>query len=280
MLSFAIGLFAVVSPCAIALAVAVVGLPACAEAEPAASAGWSAARPASAVRAAVTMAVSFAAVFAIAGLAVSAGLGWLLDLVPWLAAATGLALAVAGVDTAIGGAGRSRPPIARPVALRAGRRHRLAPAAVFGAVYAAIALPCMLAIFSAIVDQGVVAAGVAAAAAVTLAFGAGCAGALTLLALAAAAVSGGSAQLRAPLGPLVRRAAGALVAGAGVWLVVYWLPALLGGRVERGGAAESAANDLSATVTEAAARYELGFALVLLGISVLGLALVLRPGPH
>ncbi|MDQ5831456.1 MAG: hypothetical protein M3550_00155, partial [Actinomycetota bacterium] len=63
-------------------------------------------------------------------------------------------------------------------------------------------------------------------------------------------------------------------------LVVYWMPALLGGRVERGGAVENAANDLSAAVTEAAARYELGFALVLLGISVLGLALVLRPGPR
>jgi cytochrome c-type biogenesis protein len=250
-LAFAVGLFAVVSPSAIGFAVALIGLPVRAGPE-----------RGSPIRTATAMGLCFALVFAIAGLAVSAGLGKMLDVIPWIAAAAGIALAATGIRAVVAGAGPNRA----------------VPATAFGTVFAIAALPSILSVFNSIVDQGVEASGVGAAVGVTVAFGAGCAAALTLLALAAAGIAAASAK-HAPLGSVVARAAGALVAAAGIWIVAYWLPALFGGRIERGGAVESAANALSATVTAAAARYELAFALVLLAMSVTALAAAARPRP-
>jgi hypothetical protein len=142
----------------------------------------------------------------------------------------------------------------------------------YGTVLAVASLPSMLMIYEALLDQGVEAAGAPAAVFLTIAFAAGCAAALAAPALAAAALAGA--------GLLARRAAGLFVAAAGIWIVVYWLPALLGGRIERGGAVEDAANRVSSAVSEFAARYELGFALLLLAISVAALAAALRPRPR
>jgi cytochrome c-type biogenesis protein len=246
-LSFAVGLFAVVCPSAIAFALALAGLPL------APSGDWT-----HGVRAAVVMGASFAAVFAIAGLADSAGLERAFDAIPWIAAAAGVVLALAGLRVA---AGEALP-------------HGW-PAAAVGAVFALAAIPSMLTVFSSLVDQSVEAAGPGAAVGVTIGFGAGCASALTLPVLASTAL----ARAAQRPGALAGRAAGALVALAGAWIVVYWLPALFGGRIERGGAVESVANDVSSSLTEVAARYELGFALVLLAISALGLAVAAHPGP-
>lgn len=245
-LAFAVGLFAVVCPSAIAFAVALVGLAAGSKAS-----GWK-----RSIRAAAVMGACFALVFALAALAESAGLERAFDVIPWVATASGLMLAVAAVRLVRGGA--------LPSAL---------PAAAFGTLFAIAALPSMLTVFSSLVDQSTDAAGWAAAVGVTLGFAAGCASALTLPILAGTALA--SAVRR---GALARRGAAVLVGLSGAWIVAYWLPALFGGRIERGGAVESAANDISSSLTEIAARYELGFALVLLAISALGLAVAARPG--
>ena len=239
-LAFAVGLFAVVCPSAVGFAIALAGLPVT--------------RP---IRTAAVMGACFAAVFASAALLVSGlDLDWLLDVAVWIAAAAGVVLAAWGIRVAFTGARRDS---------------EVSPAAC-GAVFAIAALPSMLTVFDSIVDQGVEAAGAGAAVVVTIAFGAGSAAALTLPALAAAALGEAGATR-----PVVRRAAGALGGAAGVWIVLYWLPALFGGRTERGGAVESAANDVSSAITELAARYEIVLALVLLAISVAALLAAARP---
>ena len=244
-LSFAVGLFAVVSSSAIAFAVALVGLPA----------GYEAGAWRSGLRAAVVMGACFAAVFAIAGLAESAGLEKAFDAIPWIATAAGLVLALAGIRILSRGA--------LPGAL---------PAVAFGSLFAIAAIPSMLTVFSSLVEQSTDAAGPGAAVGVTLGFAAGCASALALPVVAGTILAAATRP-----GALARRAAGALVALAGAWIVVYWLPALFGGRIERGGAVDSAANDVSNALTQVAARYELGFALVLLAISVLALVAAAWP---
>ena len=272
-LAFAAGLFAVVCPCAIALAAALIGLPVCAAADREGGPAPDAIGAAAAIRAAVAIGLSFAVVFVLAALAVSAGLGRVFDVIPWLAAAAGVALAAVGAEVVFAGAIGGRLALLGDSA----RSQRPWRAAAFGAVYAITALPCMLGVFRAFVDQGVEANGAGAAVAVTLGFGAGCASALAVLTVATGLALAGTNRLTAAAREVARRAAGALVAVAGVSLVLYWLPALLGGRIERGGAAAGATEDLSSAITEALARYELVFALVLLAISALALAAVLRP---
>jgi hypothetical protein len=236
-LAFAVGLFVVFSPSAIAFALALVGLPLT--------------RP---LRAAAAMGACFAVVFALAAVVVlTLDLEWVLDVAAWVGAVVGAGLAVAGIRTAVSG-----PP-----------RDRELSVVGYGTVFAIAALPSMLMIYEALLDQGAESAGAPAAVFLTIAFAAGCAAALALPALAAAALTGA--------GLLARRAAGLLVAAAGIWIVAYWLPALFGGRIERGGAVEDAANAVSGGVSEFAARYELGFALLLLAVSVAALAAAMRP---
>jgi hypothetical protein len=205
------------------------------------------------LRAAAAMGACFAVIFALGAVLVHAlGLEWMLDVAVWVGAAAGVVLAVVGIralagrldDSEVSGAG-------------------------YGSVAAVAALPSMLMIYDSLLDQGAAAAGPAAAVFLTVAFGAGCAAGLALPALAAAALRNA--------GPPARRAAAALVTASGAWMVLYWLPALFGGRSERGGIVEEAANGISGAVSDVAGRYEIGFALVLLAISVAALAAALRP---
>ena len=269
-LAFACGLFALVCPCAIPFAAALVGLPMC---------GAGAERPSAAaqgaIKAAVAIGVGFALVFVLAALGVSAGLGRLLAAVPWIAVAIGIALAAIGAEAMVAGRVGARLLLARVAA--APDRGVPLWAGAYGAVYALVAVPCLLNVFRAFVDQGTEANGAGAAVAVTLAFGAGCASAAAVLTLLAALGLGVEARAGDATRRVIGRAAGALVAVAGISLVLYWLPALLGGRIERGGATAGATEDLSSAVTEALARYELVFALVLVMISGLALAVALRP---
>jgi hypothetical protein len=235
-LGFAVGLFAVLSPGALAFAVALAGLPV--------------RRP---LRAAAAMGACFGVVFALAAVAVSVlDLEWLLDVAAWVAAASGAVLAAVGVRIVVGGP-----------------RDEEVPVVGFGSVAAIAALPPMLVIYESLLHQGAESAGAPAAVFLTVAFGAGCASALALPALAAAALAGASR--------VARRAAGALVLVAGIWIVVYWLPALFGGHSDRGELVEGTANGLSSALSGFAASYELGFALVLLAAAVSALAGTMRP---
>ena len=235
-LGFAVGLFAVLSPGALPFAIALAGLPVT--------------RP---LRAAAAMAACFALVFALGAVAVSVlDLDWILDVAAWVAAASGAVLAAVGVRTIVGGP-----------------RGEEVSGVGFGSAAAIAALPSILMIYEALLDQGADAAGAPAAVFLTIAFGAGCASVLGLPALAAAALAGASR--------VARRAAGALVLVAGLWIVVYWLPALFGGHSDRGELVEGAANGLSSALSGFAASYELGFALVLLAAAVAALAAAMRP---
>ena len=240
-LSFAVGLFAVVCPGAVPFALALVGLPL-----------------RTPLRAALAMGIAFAVVFAVAGVLVELlDLDWLLDVVPWVAVPAGAILFAAGIRAALTGALDDRD---------------VSPA-VYGTVFALAALPSILMIFDSLIRQGTEAAGAIAAPGLTIGFAAGCVTGLALPALAASALSSRSQRPAT----LVARARGALVAAAGIWVVVYWLPALFGGRIERGGGVENAANDAASALTELAARFELGFALLALALAAVALVAAMRP---
>ena len=106
-LAFAVGLFAVVCPCAIAFAVALVGLPCRAGSK---ASGWKQEHPGG--RGA--MGVCFALVFALAALAESAGLERAFDVIPWLATGAGPHARRAGRSPRF--AGGALPQCAAPAA--------------------------------------------------------------------------------------------------------------------------------------------------------------------
>ncbi len=184
---------------------------------------------------AVTIAAGFTATVTGIGVALAAGLGTMIHLIPWVAAVLGVVLTVAGTMIL---AGRAIPrparlrvslrlPGIRPPAAAGGAaagRWRLAG---FGAGYAFASASCTLAVLLSVVSQALTAGTLTTAIGVFAAYATGSAVMLLALATAAALAQG---ALSGAVGRLARhlpRISGALLAASGLYLAVYWVPALL-----------------------------------------------------
>ena len=221
----------------------------------------------------LVLSAGFAAVFVFAGLAVAAGVRSFLSVVPWLAAAIGVALFVLGLAMVLGrqlhlfAAGRV------DLTRRAGGSARYRRIALFGATYALASLSCTLAIFLVVVAQAVSVAGPFQMLAVFGAYAAGSATILVALCLSAAVAQDALARGLRRLAPFFGRVAGGLLALSGAYLVVYWMPTIA--QVERGGSSGlvDAIQDVSSTVQSFLADHTgdlavAGAALVVLGLGV------------
>lgn len=213
---------------------------------------------------------SFSAVFVITGLVVTAGLRSVLHALPWVAFAIGAVLIVLGLAMLAGrrvsllAATRLQPGVTE----RSGYRR----VAAFGVAYALASLSCTLAVFLVVVSQALTVSGIASTLAVFAAYAAGSASVLLALAICAALAKGALAKGVRRLAPLVNRLAGALLLASGVYLVLYWWPALGSGTPSSSSALARRSSHVSSALAGFFAAHTTAFGLVLIVVLALGAA--------
>jgi hypothetical protein len=147
--------------------------------------------------------------------------------------------------------------------------------ALFGATYALASLSCTLGIFLVVVGQALAAANVVRMFAVFGAYAAGAASVLLALSLSAALAKGALARGMQRLLPVVNRLSGALLVVSGVYLLLYWVPALGSGRAASTSWAARASEGVSTALSSFFAAHTGPFALALALLSALGAGLAL-----
>lgn len=196
------------------------------------------------LQAGVALSAGFATVFVTAGLLAAVGLRSVASALPWAAALIGAVIVVAGLGMVFGwqlpGARLNLPRILKTDGTSSGLR------AVFGygVAYAVAALSCSLAVLLAVVAQAVSTGSLAGLLAVFAAYALGSSVVLVLLSLGAAVARDALARHVRRILPFVNRLGGAALILAGIYLLLYWVPALSGGQ---GG------EIMGGTVTEASA---------------------------
>lgn len=187
-----------------------------------------------ALRTGLLISAGFAAVFVITALVVTAGLRSVVGAVPWIAVAVGMVLVGVGLVML---AGRRVAVTLRFNPLRTGGRGPMAMLA-YGAAYAVASLSCSLGVLLALIGGGLSTSNLTGLLRVFSAFAAGSATILVLLALSAGLASGGLVKALQRSSRFVSPVAGGIVVLAGLYMIVYWVPALGGGRSNRSLAAE------------------------------------------
>ncbi len=169
----------------------------------------------------------FASVFVVAGLIISAGLRSFVHVIPWVALVIAAGLVLLGLAMLLGAHVGLTPASRISVGERRADGYRRV--ALFGATYAFASLSCTLAVFLIVVSQAVAVANPARVLAVFAAYAAGSATVLVALSVSVALAKVAVARAVRWLAPLVNRLAGALLVASGVYLVLYWVPALKSG---------------------------------------------------
>lgn len=215
-LAFSAGLVATVNPCGFAMLPAYLSYFMGLEDPAAADRGAPVARG---LLVGAVVSAGFLAVFATAGVVVSAGLRSVMDYVPWLAIAIGAALVVLGVALLLGHHVR----LSLPRLERGGGSRQLSSLFVFGISYAVASLSCTLPVFLAVVAGTLTQASFLAGVATLVAYGLGMTLVLVTLTLALALAKHSLVRrLRAAMAH-VNRAAGMLLVLAGIYIVYYWV---------------------------------------------------------
>lgn len=177
-----------------------------------------------ALRTGTSIALGFAGTLTLIAAALAFGLRALIGVIPWLAAAVGVVLVLAGL-LMLAGRGIQLPKFGAAASnLARGHRMRLVG---FGAGYGLASASCTLGILLAVVAQALTAQTTAAAVGVFAAYALG--STVLLLALAVAAATAHTALARV-IGRLARhlpRIAGGLLTASGLYLLIYWAPTLL-----------------------------------------------------
>jgi cytochrome c biogenesis protein CcdA len=232
-LAFGAGLLTPISPCGLALLPAYLAAFLHHDTEQAPGPVLARLRRALAAAAAIT--AGFTATVTAIGAALAAGLGTLVDVIPWAAAVLGVVLAAAGAMMLLGRSIRlsarlrvlPRLPGIRPPAAGSGTaagRWRLAG---FGAGYAFAAASCTLAVLLSVASQALTAGALTTTIGVFAAYAAGSAVLLLGLATATAFAEGALSSVLGRLARHLPRISGALLAASGIYLITYWTPSLL-----------------------------------------------------
>jgi cytochrome c-type biogenesis protein len=199
------------------------------------------------LRAGVALSAGFATVFVTAGLLAAVGLRSVASALPWAAALIGAVIVAAGLGMVFGwqlpGTKLNLPRTLKTDGARSGLR------AVFGygVAYAVAALSCSLALLLAVVAQAVSTGSLVGLLAVFAAYALGSSVVLVLLSLGAAVARDALARHVRKLLPFVNRLGGAALVLAGIYLLLYWVPALSGGQA--GGIMSGAVIEASAALS-------------------------------
>lgn len=269
-LAFGAGLLATVNPCGFALLPSFLSFYLGADEDTAASAG-TLARARQGFAVGLVLSGAFSGVFIVTGLVVTAGLRSVLDALPWIAFAVGLALIVVGGAMVAG----RRISLLIAARLQPGVEHRTgyARVAMFGVGHALASLSCTLAVFLIVVSQALTVSGVVQTLAVFGAYAAGSASVLLALSVSAALAKRALARAVKRFAPIVNRVAGALLVVSGVYLVGYWLPALTQGTPNSTGTVATQTERISSALADFFAAHTAIFAATLAAVLVLGAAL-------
>jgi cytochrome c-type biogenesis protein len=219
-LAFGAGLLAPVNPCGFGLLPAV--LTATTATRP--GTGNPVARLAAGLRAGLALTAGFTGTFTAIGLLLTVGVRSVITLVPWLVAALGAALALAGIAMLDGWHPAVRIATHQPDTHQATSTRRLV---TFGAGYAIASASCTLAVLLAVITQAAATTWVGVLAVFT-AYATGSALLLVTFALFAATAATLLTPLMRGVARYASRLAGALLALSGGYLLYYWLPPLLG----------------------------------------------------
>ena len=265
--AFVLGMVATVNPCGFALLpVYLTSLPRSGRVAPLGAL----ARVPRAVAAGLAATVGFLAVFGIVGGLVSAGISAVMNWVPELGLAVGVALVVVGGLTAAGRHLSVRLPGATR---RLGSGRGLPSMVGFGVSYAAASLGCTLPVFLAGVAGVFTRGGVGAGLGAFVAYALGMRAVLTALAVVYALLPGRRLGRLRALGGRLERPIGVLLVAVGCYLVYYWASDLAGGQGTGGFTATADRVDAAVTSAVSSAGPLLGGVLVAL---VLGTLLVVR----
>lgn len=164
--------------------------------------------------------LGFVALFAAIGSVISAGGTAIVGAFPWAGLAIGCALAAFGLWILL--TGRS---FGLAIASRIGRpRGRgIGSAFVYGIAYGAASLSCTLAIFLVVVGRSTASDGVLSGVGQFVSFALGMGVVVISVSLSAAAFKGSVVQTLKGVAPYFQRLSGIFLAGAGVYLIVYWV---------------------------------------------------------
>lgn len=191
-----------------------------------------AARGAQGFRVGLALTAGFASVFIVAGLIISIGLQSFVHVIPWVALVIAAGLIVLGLAMLLGAhvglTAASRLNVGGDEGERRGPEG-YGRVVLFGATYAFASLSCTLAVFLIVVSQAIAVANPVRVLAVFAAYAAGSATVLVALSVSVALAKGAVARAVRWLAPVVNRLAGALLVASGVYLVLYWVPALSSG---------------------------------------------------
>lgn len=218
--AYGVGMLALVSPCGFAMLPAFLAYSATGSAH---ATTVDRPRMSRALATALGVSLGFALTFIAGGLLVSAGLRSITDAVPWFGVVVGVGLV--GIGIAIASGKRFGMTFGAHWFTKPGP----APSVTFGAAYALTQLACGMGSLLAVTATGMASSSFAGTAAVFVAFGVGSTSLLLLLAVSMALMGDALVRRVRAVAPFVTRISGAVLALAGLYLVVYWTPALGGG---------------------------------------------------
>jgi cytochrome c-type biogenesis protein len=268
--AFGAGLLATVNPCGFVMLPGFIGMQLGAEEGTADRTILS--RCAQGVGIGLVLSGAFSAVLVLAGLALAAGMRALVGAIPWLVVAVGLGLIVAGAAMLTGH--RLGLVIASRLRPANSARHGYGRVAGFGAGYAVASLSCTLAVVLSVATQATATSNPVQVLGVFAAFAAGATSTLLALSISIALAKGAIARTMRRLAPLMNTIAATMLLASGVYLLIYWLPTLLGDDDTRpGGAVGETIEDASATVANFLAAHTGAFAIGLALAGTAGVAL-------
>lgn len=167
-----------------------------------------------------TATLGFVAAFAVAGGLIAAGGQWLIGAFPYAGVALGGALIALGLWLL---ATRRSPGILSASRLKFTPQRKLSNAFLFGIAYAVGSLSCTLPIFLVVVGSSLASQGVVASLGQFVSYALGMGTILVLVTIGSALFQGSVARWLRRAIPYVHRASAIFLAGAGAYLVYYWV---------------------------------------------------------
>ncbi len=225
-LAFTAGLVATVNPCGFAMLPAYLGWFVGVEGDATPS---PAARLTRALGVSGLISLTFVGVFGLAGVLVTAGALFVIDLVPWLAIIVGIGVATAGIAMLRGW----KPVVALPQPSNGVQSRGFRSVVLFGLSYAIASLSCTLPVFLAVVAGTITSVDLASGVATFIAYGAGMSLVLVAVTLGVALARLAFVRRMRQASQYVDRAAAVLLVVAGAYIAFYWaftLAAPVGGR--------------------------------------------------
>ncbi|MEO5851097.1 MAG: cytochrome c biogenesis protein CcdA [Nocardioides sp.] len=265
-LAYGLGMLALVNPCGFMMLPAFLAFNLSNSSQPGARLG---SRLGRGVGAGLLVSLGFAGTFIGGGLLVAMGLRSITDAVPWFSVVIGAGLVVVGLAMVAG----------RQFRVQVGRTSlkQASPAGGhlvgFGGAYALAQLGCGMGSLLALIGTGMASESTLGTMGVFGAFALGSTTMLVMLAASTGLMSDVLVRTVRGILPVVNRISGVVLATTGVYLIVYWSPALLGGGSSKTWASRLV-HDMSASTRDLVRDNELTLTLIAVVVAGVSLAVV------